>query len=218
MTETLQLKKLTAADIGRVADSLAGGGLVCLPADTVYGLACLPRAPGGLDRIYAIKGREQGKPIALLFGGVADVFDHVASLPERLRNALIALLPSAITVVIPAHAPEKRALGLPLNEDEGVGVRVIGPPLDKLYRFLPGPLAVTSANLSGGPDPCSIEEMPRQVRDACDFIIDGGPTPLGRPSSVVDLRPMAGGGDPAIIRQGAVSRSEIEHRIAGCGC
>ncbi|MHB1391175.1 MAG: L-threonylcarbamoyladenylate synthase [Thermoleophilia bacterium] len=218
MTEILKLKQLTAADLNRVADSLAGGGLACLPADTVYGLACLPGAPGGLERIYQVKGRDRGKPIALVFAGVTVIFDRVASLPGRLRNAMVSLMPGAITVIIPAEAAEKQALGLPLNENEGVGVRVIGPPLDKLYRFLPGPLAVTSANLSGGPDPISIEEMPDQVRDACDFIIDGGPTPLGVPSSVVDLRALDDGGEPVILRQGPMSRAEIERRIAGCGC
>ncbi|MHB0867670.1 MAG: L-threonylcarbamoyladenylate synthase [Thermoleophilia bacterium] len=218
MTEILKLKQLTAADLDRVAESLAVGGLACLPADTVYGLACLPASPGGLERIYEVKGRERDKPIALVFGAVADIFDHVASLPERLRNALIALMPGAITGVIPADAAEKMALGLPVDEIEGVGVRVLGPPLDKLYRFLPGPLAVTSANLSGGPDPVSIDEMPQVVRDACDFIIDGGPAPLGHPSSVVDLRPLATGGEPVILRQGAMPRAQIERRIAGCGC
>lgn len=218
MTEILKLKHLTAVDLNRVADSLAGGGLACLPADTVYGLACLSGAPGGLDRIYQVKGRDPGKPIALVFAGVTDIFDHVVSLPGRLRNALVALMPGAITAVIPAEAAEKLALGLPVHESEGVGVRVIGPPLDKLYRFLPGPLAITSANLSGGPDLVSIDEMPQEVRDACDFIIDGGPTPLGHPSSVVDLRPMVDDGEPVILRQGAMSRAEIERRIAGCGC
>ena len=216
MTTILPIKSIRSEDLAGVAHSLKRGGLVCLPTDTVYGMACLPVIPGALNKLYEAKGRGYQKPVALIFAALPDVFDSLAAIPERIRKVMLTLLPGPVTVVVPAADHEKAALGMP--EADGLGLRVMPPPLDKLYGHLPGPLAVTSANLSGGPDPCSVEEIPEGIRKTCDYVIDAGPCPRSIPSTVVDLRPMAGVGDHVIIREGAVPAAEVGRRIEGCGC
>lgn len=216
MANVIQVKGIKAGDLERVADSLSQGRLACLPGDTVYGLAGLPTVSGALDKIYDAKGRGHKKPIALVFESVTQIFDALVSLPERIRKVMLTLLPGPVTAIVPAHEHEKAALGMPGLD--GIGVRVIPPPLGKLYRFLPGPLAVTSANLSGQPDPCAVEEIPESILRACDYVIDAGRSPLCVPSTVIDLRPIAAGESARMIREGAVPAAVIERRIEGCGC
>lgn len=216
MTTVLKTKGITAADVAQVARSLESGGLACLPTDTVYGLAGLARLPGVLERICQVKGREPTKPMAVVFHAVQDIFDALPSLAERIRNVIAKLMPGPVTVIVPAAAHEKSAMGM--AEADGIGLRVICPPLGKLYKALPGPLVLTSANRSGQPDPCSAEEISPSIREACDFVVDAGRLPGCIPSTVADLRPLAGGGKVLIMREGAVPRQEIEKRIEGCGC
>lgn len=213
MARILKLNNMTAADWEAVAGSLAQGGLACLPSDTVYGLACLSTRPLALDKIYAVKGRDANKPVALVFQDIEQVFSLITSLTEPVRQALTCLVPGPVTAILPVFGGELTSLGL--LRGASIGVRLIPPPLSDIYRRLPGPLAVTSANLSGEPDPCSVKEIPEGIRKACDVIVDAGPTEHCRPSTVVDLTPLAGDGLPRILREGVLSRPRVEKLIGG---
>ena len=160
---------------GAVA-ALRAGRAVILPTDTVYGLCALPEHE---DVLYELKGRDRSKPIALL---AADVETHVAAVPGLDPPVLEKYLPGPYTLIV-----------------GGVGVRVpnLPPAAADIVRAVVI-VAATSANLSGGPDPRRVEEIPEEIRAACGAVVDGGELP-GVPSTVIDLT----GGAPLVLRQGA---------------
>jgi tRNA threonylcarbamoyl adenosine modification protein (Sua5/YciO/YrdC/YwlC family) len=156
--------------------ALRAGRAVILPTDTVYGLCALPEHE---DVLYGIKGRDRSKPVALL---AADVEALVASVPGLDRPVLDAYFPGPYTLIVGS-----------------VGVRVpnLPPAAADVVRAV-GVVAATSANLSGGPDPRRVDEIPKEIRAACGAIIDAGELP-GVPSTVIDLT----GAEPRVLRQGA---------------
>lgn len=160
---------------GAVA-ALRAGRAVILPTDTVYGLCALPEHE---DVLYGIKGRDRSKPVALL---AADVEALVAAVPGLDRPMLETYLPGQYTLIFGS-----------------VGVRVpnLPPAAADVVRAV-GVVAATSANLSGGPDPRRVEEIPEEIRAACGAIIDAGELP-GIPSTVIDLT----GAEPRVLRRGA---------------
>jgi L-threonylcarbamoyladenylate synthase len=160
---------------GAVA-ALRAGRAVILPTDTVYGLCALPEHE---DVLYELKGRDRSKPVALL---AADVDALVAAVPGLDPSVLEQYLPGPYTLIV-----------------GGVGVRVpnLPPAAADVVRAV-GIVAATSANLSGGPDPRRVEEIPEEIRAACGAVVDAGELP-GVPSTVLDLT----GAEPRILRHGA---------------
>ena len=156
--------------------ALRAGRAVILPTDTVYGLCALPEHEAVL---YELKGRDRSKPVALLAANVDALLVAVSGLD---RSVLERYLPGPYTLVF-----------------ETVGVRVpdLPPPAAEVIREV-GVVAATSANLSGGPDPGRVEDVPEEIRAACGAIVDVGELP-GIPSTVVDLT----GPGPRVLRQGA---------------
>jgi L-threonylcarbamoyladenylate synthase len=156
--------------------ALRAGRAVILPTDTVYGLCALP---GHENVLYELKGRDRSKPVALL---AADVDALAAAVPGLDRSVLERYLPGPYTLVFGA-----------------VGVRVphLPPSAVEVVRAV-GVVAASSANLSGGPDPCRVEDVPEKIRAACGAIVDAGELP-GVPSTVIDLTT----GEPRVLRRGA---------------
>jgi L-threonylcarbamoyladenylate synthase len=156
--------------------ALRAGRAVILPTDTVYGICALPEHE---DVLYELKGRDRSKPVALL---AADVDALAAALPEVDQSLLERYLPGPYTLVVGA-----------------IGVRVpnLQPSAAEVVRSV-GVVAATSANLSGGPDPRRIEDIPEEIRAACGAIVDAGELP-GVPSTVIDVT----SGEPRVLRQGA---------------
>jgi len=210
VTSILSLQEMTGKHWERVNAALYRGGLVVLPADTVYGLACLATIPEAVERIYEVKGRSHDKPLALMFTSVKEVFGVIADLPEAIKAALEALLRGPVTAIIPF---EDGTGGIHARGAGGIGIRIIPPPMGEIYRLMAGPLVVTSANLSGQPDASLVSDIPVSVLEACDFVIDGGRSGHRRPSTVVDLRPLAAGAAPVVLREGALARRVIEERF-----
>lgn len=210
MTETLRQQDMKPADWERLSTSLYRGELAVLPSDTVYGLACLATIHQSIERIYEVKRRQHEKPVALVFTEVEQIFMLVPGLPDILRDSLRHLLPGPVTAIIPF---EEGTSGIRVHGEGSVGVRIIPPPAGDIYRDLPGPLAITSANLSGQQDAATVVEIEEEVLAACGFVIDNGRCGQGIPSTVVDLRPIVDGGAPAILRQGAMDAAEIMKRL-----
>jgi L-threonylcarbamoyladenylate synthase len=209
MVKLHTLPELTPESIREAVVSLDEGGLACLPNDTVYGIACKPDNSVAVDRIYRIKQRERDKPLAMVFGDTAGVFSLVTEMVPAIRDAVTALLPGPVTVVLDAAGDQAAALSTTLGSPGSLAVRVVPPPLDSIYKQLPSPLALTSANLSGQPDPCTMDEVAPEVLEECDFAIDAGRCTVSVPSTIMDLRPLAAGRSAVILREGAVSAVEI---------
>ena len=183
------------------------GGVAVFPADTVYGLACDPDTPDAVARLCALKGRASSQPAAVMF---FDTGLLLAALPEagpRTRAALGALLPGAVTVLVPNPAAR---FPLACGQDPGtLGVRVpaLSGPLAPLAAVR-WPVLQSSANRHGGPDACRLADVPAEIRDGCDLVLDGGELP-GTPSTVVDLRSHEDDGRWAVLRAGAVPAERI---------
>ncbi len=183
------------------------GGVAVFPADTVYGLACDPDTPDAVRRLYGLKGRAGSQPAAVMFFETGLL---LAALPEagpRTRAALRALLPGAVTVLVPNPAAR---FPLACGEDPGtLGVRVpeLSGPLAPLAAVR-WPVLQSSANRHGGPDARRLADVPAEIRDGCDLILDGGELP-GTPSTVVDLRSYEDDGRWAVLRAGAVPADRI---------
>jgi L-threonylcarbamoyladenylate synthase len=185
---------------------IASGGVAVFPADGLYGLACDPLNPGAIERIHRIKGRDDGKPSAILYFSPLAMRELVESFGERTRAAVGALLPGPVTLVV--DNPEHR-YPLACREDpERLGVRLIGGPLAGAMC----PIFQTSANRSGEPAPAHFADVPDQILEAADLAIDGRAL-TGLPSSVVDLTAFDASGDWTVLREGGMSPGDLAVRL-----
>ena len=179
---------------------LAAGGVAVFPADTVYGLACDPDHPGAVERLYGLKGRRPDKPSAVMCFDLDRALAALPDLPSPTRAALSRLLPGAVTVVLPTGGLRVPRLEGPLA------------PLAAVGR----PVLQSSANLAGGPDPRRLEDVPPEIREGADLLLDGGELP-GTPSTVVDLRAYADTGEWQVLREGAVPARALEEALSSGG-
>jgi L-threonylcarbamoyladenylate synthase len=181
---------------------------VVLPTDTVYGLCADPHHEGPAREIYRLKERPVEQPIALLARDVERLLELVPELRGRAGTLVRALLPGPYTLILPN--PAKRYRWLTGSSPETIGVRVpelSGPGGEVIEQV--GAVAATSANLHGGPEARTLEEVPKEIRAAAAAIVDGGVLP-GRPSTVLDLT----GAEPTVVREGAVPAAEALRRAA----
>jgi L-threonylcarbamoyladenylate synthase len=191
--------------LARAHQVLLAGGLVVIPTDTVYGLAALFTNSQAIARIFQAKERSENKAIAVLIGDL-DQLDRVArSLNPTARRLAQAFWPGALTLVV------SRRLDLPgnLSPLPTVGVRMPDHSFARQLLRLAGPLATTSANLSGGHNPRSAQEVLAQLDGRIELVLDGGDLPGGVPSTVVDCT----GATVSILREGAVPRDQIDRIV-----
>ncbi len=190
------------SDVDAAVDAIRGGRLAIVPTDTVYGLAASAYSEGPVRRLYRAKGREEIQPTALVVDSVDMLLECVPELRGRVALIARALLPGPLTLVLPN--PARRFRWLAGARPDTIGVRVPlleGKAHDLLSRL--GAMVATSANLPGGPDPATIDEVPEEIRAAADAIVDVGPLP-GTPSTVIDFT----GPEPVVLREGAASTDE----------
>lgn len=194
-------------EVDAVVAAIRAGRLVLLPTDTVYGLAADGRSEAAATALYAAKGRASVRPTALLFASIELLVAEVPELDESSVAVARALLPGPLTLVLPN--PARRFVWLNAERPEAIGVRVpalAGPGGDVLAAV--GILVATSANLPGGPDPRRLADVPEELTGAAAAQLDGGELP-GVPSTVVDVT----GGEPSVLREGAVAAGEVVARI-----
>jgi L-threonylcarbamoyladenylate synthase len=200
------------ADVARIAleECIWDGGVAVFPADTLYGLACDPVGEAGVERIHRIKGRDEGKSSAVMYFSPLAMRELLAGLGPRTREAVGALLPGPVTLVV---ANPERRYPLACREDpERLGVRLIEGPL----AGMPLPVLQTSANPSGYAAPASFEELDPQIVAGADLAIDGGELG-GSPSTVIDIAEIDAGGDWRILREGAMPAGEVGRRLDAAG-
>jgi len=185
----------------RAVAVLRAGGLVAFPTDTVYGLAALPTDRDAVTRIYEAKGRNAGRPIALLLSD-ADRLAEVAELPRVARPLVRRFWPGGLTLVL----PKTKAVLEEISAGPTVGVRVPDLPVAReLIRAAGGVLAVTSANRSGEMAALTVDEVLEQLSGRIELVVDGGPCRGGIPSTVLDCTVWP----PVILRHGAIPEGDI---------
>jgi L-threonylcarbamoyladenylate synthase len=191
----------------RAAEILRRGGLVAYPTDTVYGLAALPADDAACTRLFEAKQRAPDQSTPLLIASPHDLALVAADVPAVARRLIGQFWPGGLTIVLPkAHTFRSLAVA-----GDTVAVRVPDHPVPReLVRLLGSPITGTSANIAGGPEPLTADNVRAQLGDAVDLILDGGPCSGAQASTVIDCTV----DPPRIIREGAISREELV-RAAG---
>jgi L-threonylcarbamoyladenylate synthase len=207
------IERYAASTVAVLADRLrrvlGKSGLIALPTESFYGLAVVPSDEQALARLWQVKGRSEGKPILVLIGDRSQLEPFVRSIPPAANVLMNAFWPGPLTIVFPAAGELSDAVTAGTGS---VGIRLSAwPPLVDLLRRV-GPVTGTSANVEGMPPPRRAEEVEHSLGDAVDLIVDAGPTPGGRTSTVIDVR-----GPMRIIRDGAIERSAIAAQLAAHG-
>ncbi len=185
------------------------GGVVLFPSDTVYGLACDPTSQTAIERLYALKGRPPDKAAAIMFFDLEAALDALGELGPNTRRALEALMPGAVTALLPN--PAQRFALSARADPQTLGLRVVSVPA---LAGVQVPVLQSSANLSGGADARRLSEVAPAIRAGADLVIDGGELP-GVASTVVDLRAYEQEGVWSVRRLGAVDEDELARRLGG---
>jgi L-threonylcarbamoyladenylate synthase len=200
------------ADVARRAleRTVAAGGVAVFPSDGLYGLACDPLDAGAIAKIHRLKGRDDGKPSAVMYFSPLAIRELVLGLGPRTKAVVSAVLPGPVTLVV---ANPQRRYPLACREDpDRLGIRLIGGPLGGTMC----PVFQTSANLSGEPAPSRFEDVPDSIVDGADLAIDGGELP-GLPSTVVDIASIEEDGSWRVLRDGALSPGDLASKLASVG-
>jgi L-threonylcarbamoyladenylate synthase len=189
---------------------IAGGGVAVFAADGLYGLACDPLDAAAIERIQRIKGRDDGKPSAVMYFSPLAMRELVAGFGPRTAAAVSALLPGPVTLVV--ANPGHRYPCACREDRERLGIRLLGGPLAGVMC----PVFQTSANVSGEPAPASFAEIPDSIVAGADLAIDGGEL-TGLPSTVVDIAGIDEDGTWTVLRHGALSPGDLASALASVG-
>lgn len=202
---------LTAGDAETFSRCISVGGVAVFPADTVYGLACEPDSKEAVARLYRLKGRRPDKPAAVMFFALDLARAALPELGPHTAAALDALLPGAVTLLLPNPA---RRFPLACGPDrDTLGLRVPAwPTALAALADVKWPVLQSSANVAGGPDARALAEVPEPIRAGAELVLDGGELP-GTPSTVVDLRGYEADGVWVVVREGAVPVAEVAARL-----
>jgi L-threonylcarbamoyladenylate synthase len=201
--ETLVLPQSAPGALNRVLHALRQGKAVALPTDTVYGLAADALQPDAVRWLYTVKARPAHLAIPLLLPDAATLSDVCLDIPSLAWELARQFWPGALTLVLhrKPSVPDAITAGGP-----HVAVRVPDHALARdLCRRLGHPLAATSANLHGQPEPHTAAQVLSTLRGLIPLILDGGPSPGGVASTVLNLT----SSPPAILRPGPVTVEQL---------
>ncbi|HKT79608.1 MAG TPA: L-threonylcarbamoyladenylate synthase [Vicinamibacterales bacterium] len=195
------------AAIEAAADAIRGGGLVIVPTDTLYGLAANPFDDQAVERVFAAKGRASNQALPLVASDLEQVEQHIGALALDARRLAVKFWPGPLTILLPAPP----SLAIAVSGGTGrVGVRVPNEPIAReLCRVTGCPVTATSANRSGEPASADPDQAARSLLSGgadIDVLLDGGPTPGGPPSTIVDMTAEG----IRIVRVGALGWEDIQ--------
>ena len=203
LSETAALQK----SIDEAVEALRDGGVVAFPTDTLYGLGADAFREDAVERVFEIKGRPSKMALPLLLGGARDLELVATDIPDSAWALVARFWPGPLTLILKS-APEVPAIVT--GGGATVAVRVPNHPVPlQLTQRLGRPITGTSANVTGGPDPKTAEDVKRALGDRVDYIVEQSlgeqglgqiATTLGTPSTVLDLS----GATPRLARQGAI--------------
>lgn len=191
-----------AAGIASAISALKGGRLVVLPTDTVYGIGADAFDGTAVAALLAAKGRGRDMPVPVLVGSWHTIDGLVYSVPDAARELIQAFWPGALSLVV------RQAPSLQWDLGDAHGTVMLRMPLHpiaiELLREV-GPMAVSSANISGRAAAVTAAEAREQLGDLVETYLEGGPSAQQAASTIVDLT----GAEPKVLRQGPVSLAAI---------
>ena len=181
----------------RAAELVTAGRIVAFPTDTVYGVGCRWGDDAALRRLFDLKGRPAERRVPVLVRSPEDIRELRLVFGERARRLASTFWPGPLTIVV---APIEHG-------QETVGVRAPDHPTALALLRLTGPMRVTSANRSGEPDALTAQAVHAALGSSALLraVVDGGPAPGGRASTVIDLAAEP----PRIVREGPIPREQI---------
>ena len=182
---------------------LKQGGIVAFPTDTVYGLGACANIPQAVERVYRVKQRPPNMALPLLLAHTSQISEVAYLLPQIAWLLADNFLPGALTIVL---YKSNSVSDIITAGGKTIAVRIPAHPIPVALAEGVGPIVGTSANLSGKPSPLTADEVYSQLGDKIDLVIDGGRCPSGRESTIIDVT----GEVPVILREGAISREELE--------
>jgi len=167
----------------RAIEALRLGEVIVYPTETFYGMGTDALSPSALDRLFALKGREPGKPVALIAADARSAFELAREVSEAARRLADAFWPGPLTLVLPARDDLPGPL---IGPDGGVGVRVSSHPIARaLAAGLGRPITATSANLAGGQPASTLGEARDAFGAKVKVYLEGGRLTATAPSTVV---------------------------------
>ena len=196
--------------IQKALEVLRNGGLVAFPTDTVYGVGALAFDGSAIESIYAAKDRPIEKAIPILIGDMADLERVGMDIPESARQLAARFWPGPLTVLVPKRPDLPEAVSATAT----VGVRVPDHEVARALLREAGPMAVTSANISGAQSPITAQEVQEQLGGRIRLILDGGSTPGGVPSTLVDCTTP----ELRLLREGPLSLEELISALRNSEC
>lgn len=217
-----QLRASHAAPVLPVSDEslaqaeriIAAGGLVVIPTDTIYGIACNPFDTAAIDRLFTAKRRSRSKSLQVLLACVDGIGELGLELPEPLDALAASFLPGPFSPICLA-GPQCR-LATVRADDHTQAVRVPDSDVTRRIIAVTGPLAASSANISGGPSAMTARDAYAQLGDSVDLYIDAGPTPGVVASTIVAADPDAADGI-RMVREGVIAESAIRMALREAG-
>jgi len=198
----MPILKATVDNIREASKVVKNGGLVVYPTDTVYGLGCDPFNIRAVERVFKVKGERKEKPLPILASDIK-LIEKIAYINEKARKIAEKHWPGPITLVVPKKPvlPNVVTCGL-----ASVGVRIPNHTVAiQLINLCDGLLVGTSANKTGKKSPKTAQEANKQLGELVDIVLDGGPTPLGQESSIIDLTSKK----PKMLREGPIKLAEV---------
>lgn len=187
--------------LGKAMDVIRVGGVVAFPTDTVYGIGADPFQPEAVASLYRAKGRPADKAIAVLMGSSGDLPKVAQNIPDWVQRLMEAFWPGALTLIL----EKQPAIPSIVSGTDTLGVRMPDHPVAVELMGATGPLAVTSANVSGVAAASEAAEVERQLGGKIEMIVDGGVSPGGQPSTVLDCSTYP----PKVLREGPISTRQI---------
>ena len=198
------IKTVTEDSISQAAEILKQGGIVAFPTDTVYGLGAICTDEEAVKKIFAAKGRDEGKPLSILVSSIEQAEKIALEIPEKARRLMKKYWPGALTIVL-RKRPEISDI-VSAGKDT-IGIRMPDSRMTVALLEAAGmPLAAPSANTSGKRSSVSADDVICDLSGKVDMILDGGICPVGISSTVVDLT----GEKPLILREGIITKSMID--------
>ena len=190
-------------------NALRSGELVVYPTETFYGVAADPSSKSALNRLFAIKGRDAAKTVAMIAADTSSAFSLAREIPPIARRLAECLWPGPLTLVLPAGAQIVSEL---VGSSGGVGVRVSSHPTARaLAAGLERPITATSANRAGGSPAKTLADAHNALGTKVKVYLEGGTLGTSAPSTVLEVA----GNRWRIIREGAVSGAQIAAALAG---